>query len=173
MSDDTRHTYYRAIPDNRCIFHRRLFTLGIETIQYRNCPRSSASSKAEPAVYLHFPILASLPPPVHLNPTLLCPPLATGYYSLSIPSRLTSGSLPFHHNRRDISQPLALLTLSTRQGEREGKGGWGTGRRITRTDPPNDSFVPNLQYSYNRSCLIIFRNSDSSTLLVSSVLFRN
>lgn len=103
MSDDTRHTYYRAIPDNRCIFHRRLFTLGIETIQYRNCPRSSASSKAEPAVYLHFPILASPPPPLHLNPTLLCPPLATGYYLLSIPSRLTSGSLPFHHNTRYLA----------------------------------------------------------------------
>lgn len=141
MSDDTRrHTYYHAIPDNRCIFHRRLFALGIETIQYRNCPRSSASSKAEPAVYLHFPILAS-PPPVHLNPILLCPPLATGY-SLSIPSRLTSGSLPFHHNRRDISQPFALLTLSTRQGRGGRKGGGGddhtyrSAKRFIRAYPP-------------------------------------
>lgn len=53
--------------------------------------------------------------------------------------------------------------------EEEGKG---EGETITRTDPPNDSYVPILQYSYNR-CSIIFGNSDSSILLISSVLFRN
>lgn len=50
-----------------------------------------------------------------LNPTLLCPPLATGY-SLSIRSRHTSGSLPFVYNGREISRLLALFAFLASKG---------------------------------------------------------
>lgn len=105
-------TTYYTIPDNRCIFHHRLSALGIETIHYRNCPRSSASSKAEPAVSLYFPILAS-PPPVRLNPSNSPLSSAGNRLLLAIDSISPPlpGSLPFDHNRRDISQPLALFAF--------------------------------------------------------------
>lgn len=101
-----------------------------------------------------------------IHPTLLCPPLATGYYSLSIRSRLRfRGAFP-STIIDEISRNRSHCSLSTRPR-------WGSGRSDTYRSVKR--FITCLLPStrYNRWS-IISRNSDSSALLlVSSVLFRN